>query len=451
MSYFYGTYGQSLTLDTACSSSLVAIHHACQELRLGNSRISVAVGVNIILDPVINVCFSKAQMLSKSGRCKTFDEDADGYVRSEGCGVLILKRLEDALADGDTIHAIIKGSAVNQDGASNGFTAPNPLAQSSLYEQALRNSNICNTDIGYIEAHGTGTKLGDPIEVRSLADVYGKNRDKDNPLYLGALKTNIGHLEAAAGIAAIIKTILILKHKEITPNLHLNKLNPLIDLSHCHGQIPTMAIPWTQDKRPRRAAVSAFGFSGTNSHLILEEAPSFYREQSKVIQPSYHVILLSAKSQKSLHAKIKQLDEYLQKNPEISLTDLAYTLACGREHCQLQEPISSTSISKNPMNIGFLFTGQGAQYPQMALGLYESYPLFQIHFDSCVETLKPYLKEDLLALLSEEPSRLNQTRFTQPLLWAVEVSLAKMWMDLGIHPQAVIGHSVGEYASYHYP
>lgn len=463
LSYFYGTCGQSATIDTACSSSLVAIHHACQELRLGNSRISVAVGVNIILDPLLNVCFSKAQMLSKDGRCKTFDAEANGYVRSEGCGVLVLKRLEDALADGDTIQAIIKGSSVNQDGASNGFTAPNPLAQMSLYEQALQDANLINTDIGYIETHGTGTKLGDPIEMKSISAVYGKNRDEGNPLYIGAVKSNIGHLEAAAGIAGVIKTILILQHKAITPNLHLKTLNPLIDLKRCQGCIPTTVIPWTSDNKPRRAAVSAFGFSGTNAHVILEEATSLRCEPHEVANPPYHVVLLSAKSEQSLHNKIKQLHTYLQESPDVRLTDIAYTLACGRDHFdkrvayvvqnkddllrQLEENIAISSSSNNRIGVGFLFTGQGSQYPKMALGLYESSPLFKAHFDQCVDALKPYLKEDIFELLAQEPSQLHQTRFTQPLLWAIEVALAKMWMDLGVHPQALIGHSVGEYAA----
>src|ERR1043165_6018383 len=271
LSYLLGLQGPSLSVDTACSSSLVTIHLACQSLRNNECRIALAGGVNLILLPEATITFCRAHMLAAAGRCKTFDAAADGFVRGEGCGVVVLKRLSDAVADGDNILALIRSSAVNQDGRSSGLTVPNGPAQQALIREALGRAGLEPAQISYIEAHGTGTSLGDPIEVRALAGVFGKGRTA--PLLLGSVKTNVGHLEGSAGVAGLIKTVLMLKHREIPPHLHFKEPNPHIAWHELPVQIPTELTPWSSAE-PLRAGVSSFGFSGTNAHVIVEEAPA---------------------------------------------------------------------------------------------------------------------------------------------------------------------------------
>ena len=332
ISYLFGWEGPSMSIDTSCSSSLVAIHYASKSLRAGESKIAFVGGVNLTLLPQLSISLSRAQMLSKDGRCKTFDADANGYVRSEGCGVVVLKRLEDALKDGNRVLAVIKGSAVNQDGASNGLTAPNGLAQEKLYHQALKESRLSGADIDYIEAHGTGTKLGDPIEMNSIAAVYGKGRTSENPLIIGSVKSNIGHMEAAAGMGSFIKAVLSLYYEKIPSNIHFKNLNPLIDLSSCQGVIPIECIPWKRGNKTRRVGVSSFGFSGTNGHAILEEAPYQEKPITEQADPPYHLVVLSAKTEKALHTKIHQLKEHIKKHNIQTIGNISYTLTCGRTH-----------------------------------------------------------------------------------------------------------------------
>src|ERR1700682_40050 len=272
LSYLLDLQGPSMAVDTACSSSLVAIHLACQSLRTGECRLALAGGVNLILSPEPSIIFSRARMMAADGRCKTFDARADGYVRGEGCGVVVLKRLSDARADGDFIWAVIRGAAVNQDGRSNGLAAPNLLAQQGVIRQALANAGVEPRLIGYVEAHGTGTALGDPIEVEALSEIYGKP-EAGGSCFLGSVKTNMGHLEAAAGIAGLIKAVLCLQRDEIPPHLHFRTLNPNISLEQTRFAIPTVRTPWPADSPARLAAVSSFGFGGTNAHVILEAAP----------------------------------------------------------------------------------------------------------------------------------------------------------------------------------
>src|SRR5580698_8083472 len=272
VSYTLGLQGPSLAIDTACSSSLVAVHLACQSLRLGECRMALTGGVNVILAPELLINFSKSHMMAADGRCKTFDASADGFVRAEGCGVLLLKRLADASADGDNILAVIRGSAVNQDGPSSGLTLPNGSAQQQVIRKALRNANVDAREVGYVETHGTGNSLGDPIEVHALNAVYGKGRLRENPLALGSIKTNVGHLETAAGVAGLIKTVLILMHGEIPPHLHLKNPNPHVAWNDMAVSVPTERTPWPASAGQRIAAVSSFGFSGTNAHIVVESA-----------------------------------------------------------------------------------------------------------------------------------------------------------------------------------
>ncbi|HTT38370.1 MAG TPA: polyketide synthase, partial [Burkholderiales bacterium] len=302
LSYFLGLKGPSVALDTACSSSLVTVHLACQSLRHRESDLALAGGVNLILSPTTMIAESKAMMLAPDGRCKTFDASADGYGRGEGCGIVVLKRLADARRDGDTVLAVIRGSAVNQDGRSQGLTAPNGPAQQAVIEAALANAGVQPQDVDYVEAHGTGTPLGDPIEIQALGAVYGAARANGTPLLVGSVKTNVGHLESAAGVAGLIKLILALQHRTIPAHLNLQKVNPHIDLERHQVAVPTAATPWpTKNGKKRVGATSSFGFSGTNAHVIVEEAEA--REaavESGEPERGVHVLALSAKSEAAL-------------------------------------------------------------------------------------------------------------------------------------------------------
>ena len=311
ISYCYGLQGPSLIVDTACSSSLVSVHTACKSLLVGDCNLAIAGGVNIILDPVSYLSLSSARMLSPEGHCKTFDASADGYARGEGVGVIILKRLSDAKRDLDPILAVIRGSAVNQDGSSSGLTVPNGVAQATLIRKALEYAKLKASDITFVEAHGTGTSLGDPIEVNAIAEVYGESRSLENPLLLGSVKSNIGHLESAAGMSSIIKMILALNHKQIPGNLHVQHLNPKIDLESIPAKIVTELIPWTvKEGQKRITGISGFGFTGTNAHIILEEALSLEVKESTQEEPPLHLVVLSAKSKNALNQLLKVYEDF---------------------------------------------------------------------------------------------------------------------------------------------
>lgn len=321
LSYLLNLRGPSAVIETACSSSLVALHYACRSLQLGESDHCLVGGVSLMLAPGTTITYSHARMMSPDGRCKTFDADANGYVRGEGCGVLVLKRLSDALKEGNNILAVIRGTAVNQDGQSNGLTAPNGPSQQAVIRQALQNAGITAADISYVEAHGTGTPLGDPIEYKSLKAVLMQNRPADSPCWLGSVKTNIGHLEAAAGIAGVIKVILSLQHREIPPHLHLKQLNPYISLENTSFVIPTDRQPWFPSGDRRLAGVSAFGFGGTNCHVILEEAPlssalpslnsTLNPQNSTLPDRPFHLLTLSAKDETALKALAQRYVDFL--------------------------------------------------------------------------------------------------------------------------------------------
>jgi acyl transferase domain-containing protein/acyl-CoA synthetase (AMP-forming)/AMP-acid ligase II/acyl carrier protein len=494
LSYFLDWHGPSLAMDTACSSSLVAVHQACQSLISGECNLALAGGVNLMLSPQLTLTFTAAQMMAADGRCKTFDAAADGYVRSEGCGVVVLKRLADAIADGDNIQAIIRGSAVNQDGQTNGLTAPNGNSQQEVIRLALAKAGVTADRISYVEAHGTGTALGDPIEVNALKTVLMEGRESDRNCWIGSVKTNIGHLEAAAGIAGLIKTVLSLEHGKIPPHLHLDRLNSYIKLEDTPLEIPTQLQSWSAGKYPRLAGVSAFGFGGTNAHLILEEAPvqslekntsidgqNLLESQDKILgDRPLHLLTLSAKTDKALRNLVTNYQNHLESSQaESDITSICFSANTGRSHfdCRLailaadkQELIDRLvkvsdeeddhgiwfgklySNSKLP-KIAYLFTGQGSQYVNMGRQLYETQTVFRQTIEQCDRILQPYLEMSLLDILypddcqSLDSSIINQTAYTQPALFAIEYALFQLWQSWGIKPDVVMGHSVGEYVA----
>ncbi len=475
LSYLLDLRGPSMAIDTACSSSLVAVHLACQSLRNGESEVALAGGVNVILSPEINVGFSLARMLSPDGRCKSFDASADGYVRGEGCGVVVLKRLSGALRDGDRVLAVVRGSAVNQDGRTNGLTAPNALAQQAVIQQALRDAMITAAQLSYIEAHGTGTTLGDYIEFKTLSTVLAGERTNGRKCLVGSVKANLGHLEAAAGMAGLIKIVLCLQNEAVPPQLHLKTVNPRISLDESPIIIPTELTAWPAGQSPRRAGINSFGFGGTNAHLILEEAPVQRHLPPGETERPLHLLALSAKSKNALQELSRRFVSHLAADTSHSLADICYSANTGRavfEHrlavtasseVQLGERLSAFAEGRatanllyerargqRPPKVAFLFTGQGAQFPGMGRELYETAPLFRRTFDKCAELLRPYLEqplEDVIYAAGNEATTLNETAYTQPALFALEYALAELWQSWGIKPAAVMGHSLGEYVA----
>jgi acyl transferase domain-containing protein/acyl-CoA synthetase (AMP-forming)/AMP-acid ligase II/acyl carrier protein len=481
LSYFFDFRGPSVSMDTACSTSLVTLHHACQSLRSGESDLALAGGVSLILTPFINVALSQARMLSPNGRCATFDKDADGYVRSEGCGLVVLKRLSDALDSGDNILAVVRGSAVNHDGKSNGLTAPNTQAQQAVIRAALESAGVDPAEVTYLETHGTGTPLGDPIEITSIKSVLLEGRDKDQSCALGSVKTNIGHLETAAGIAGLIKTVLALQHGTIPPHLNHNETNPIIELDDTPLYIADEAQPWPAGAKRRIAGVSAFGFGGANAHAVLEEAPApIASTQTDTPERPRDVLHLSARSDAALHAMAQQYAVHLNQGSEASISDICFSANTGRARLPhrlalITEPVGDadpredlaarlaafadgekakgalTGIApkQGRPKVAFLFTGQGAQCADMAKQLYDTEPVFRATMDRCDEILRPLLDTPLLDVIypDTDAGLLNQTAYTQPALFALEYSLAQMWKAWGIEPDYVMGHSVGELAA----
>ncbi|HEY9718697.1 MAG TPA: beta-ketoacyl synthase N-terminal-like domain-containing protein, partial [Trichormus sp.] len=467
LAYVLGTQGPCFAIDTGCSSSLVAVHNACLSLQNGDSDCAIAGGVNLMLAPESTIDCCKAGILSQDERCKTFDANADGYVRSEGCGIIILKRLSDAQRDGNPIFAIIRGSNINHDGASSGLTVPNGPAQESLIRDALAKAHLAPADIDFIEAHGTGTALGDPIEVTALKQVFSTERRNDRPLVLGSVKTIIGHLEAAAGIAGLIKTVLSLQNQTIPAHLHLKELNPLIQLNEIPAVIPVSSLPWPiRPERPRRAGVSSFGFSGTNAHVILEEAPVPDMPGNNVDR-SWHIVAVSAKTDSALKEHIQR---YAANAANQNLADLAYTANVGRTHFgyrvaavardttqlitrltqgQYAEGMSLPGQAKP--KVAFLFTHHGSIYFGMGRELYETQPVFKAAIDKCSALFGLYFDEHTLVEALYGNERLlsdpeHGHTYAQAAIFAIEVSLAELWKSFGVEPEVSIGHSIGEYA-----
>jgi myxalamid-type polyketide synthase MxaD len=478
ISYLLNAQGPSMAIDTACSSSLVSIHLACNSLRNRECDMALAGGVNLILTPLATDAFADWNVLSSDRLCKTFDAQADGMVRGEGCGMIVLKRFADALAAGDPIAAIIRGSAVNQDGRSNGFTVPNGHAQRSVIRQALKNALVDPSLVSYIETHGTGTALGDPIEVEALADIYGAASLSEQPCVLGATKTNIGHLEAAAGIAGLIKVVLSFQHEAIPANLHFQTLNPYISLENTRFVLPVEMRPWPAGEGPRYAAVSSFGMGGTNAHVILEEAPRRpARKQAtpQTKQERPYLLPLSAQSPEALQGQVEAyLDFFHTEVAQAAPLDAICTTASlrrshhlhrlaitGRSLPDMKEQLQlymregihgkAGSRPERVEKVVFVFSGVGSQWAGMGCQLLEEEPVFRASIDACEAAFRPYvdwsLRQELEA--DEQHSRLNQVEIMQPALFAIQVALAALWRAWGIEPSTVVGHSMGEIAAAH--
>ncbi len=469
LSYFLGVHGPAVVIDTACSSSLVAVHLACQSLRRRESDQALAAGVNLILSPLNSIATSRWGMLAPDGRCKTFDAGADGYVRSEGCGVVVLKRVGDALRDGDSVLAVVRGSAVNQDGPSSGQTVPNGPAQQAVLRQALAAARLEPSEVDYIEAHGTGTALGDPIELGALSQVFGE-RDGSAPLVLGSVKTNLGHLESAAGIAGFIKTVLSLGYGHIPQHLHFRQLTPHAVEGASRFTIPAQGMSWPAVKRMRRAGVSSFGVSGTNAHVVLEQAPTPDPLKSPVSQPEPVVstLVISGKTPARIASIAAMLAEWMTgEGSGVPLADVAHTVnhhrtrhkhfatVCARDRAQAVAGLQALATGESAVGVVgaheglckpgtvFVYSGQGSQWAGMGRQLLADEPAFAAAIDELEPVFVEQVGFSLQQVLTEGQPVAGDAR-VQPVLMGLQLALTALWRSYGVKPDAVIGHSMGE-------
>ncbi|CAK0745408.1 hypothetical protein CCP3SC5AM1_120002 [Gammaproteobacteria bacterium] len=447
LSYVFGFTGPSFVMDTACSSSLVALHVACQSLRQRECQMALVGGVNLMYGPETFINFCQGRMLAKNGRCKTFDAAADGYARGEGCSVIVLKRFSDAQADGDQILALVRGSAINQDGPSGGLTVPNGIAQAKVIRQALRNARIDPARVSYIEAHGTGTPLGDPIEIGALADVFHASHTRAQPLLVGAVKTNIGHLDAAAGMAGICKVLLALQHQQIPPHLHLQTPNPQIPWDRLPITIPTTLRAWESPTAPRVAGVSSFGFSGTNVHIVLEEAPTNSSALSKsqtVEERPVHILTLSAKTPDALAALAVRYRQMLTDTPNLSVADVCFTANTCRSHFPYRLAVIGASAADLAARLTAFAQQPMTAHAEVTQGFVKAGAAPQIAFVCPNDGEAPassYSLRSLRTLLETENWKLK----TPPTRFAVAYALAQVWQRWGVQPTVIAGQGSGEY------
>jgi phthiocerol/phenolphthiocerol synthesis type-I polyketide synthase E len=475
VAYKLNLKGPAINVQTACSTSLVAVHVACSSLLNGECDMALAGGVSLKLPQEAGYLYQQGMILSPNGHCRAFDAKAQGTVRGNGAGVVVLKRLNNAIASGDHIYAVIKGSAINNDGSLKvGYTAPSVEGQAAVIAAALATAGVEPEAISYIESHGTGTLLGDPIEIAALTKAFRSQTQKKGFCAIGSVKTNVGHLDTAAGVTGLIKAALALKHKLLPPSLHFEEPNPQIDFANSPFYVSTKLMAWETNDIPRRAGVSSFGIGGTNVHLVLEESPVEAREKAEAPGRKCQLLVLSAKTSTALDKATANLAEYLKQHLELNLADVAYTLSKGRKAfnhrrvvvCQnIQDAIASlttldsqrvfTNVYESKTRpVAFMFSGQGSQYVHMTRELYEVESTFRQQVNLCCEFLKPHLQLDLRDVLYPRAAdieaateQLKQTAIAQPALFVIEYALATLWMEWGVYPTCAIGHSIGEYVA----